>query len=52
MSFFSAHFVKPNYHVGFVEFFFFGVPIPICFLCLFGIDEFDVQVTVHRVKFL
>jgi hypothetical protein len=32
--------------------FFFGVSILIYFLCLFGIDEFDVRVTVHRNKFL
>jgi len=37
--------------VGFVQFFF-GVSILICFLCLFGIDEFYVRVTVHRNKFL
>jgi len=26
--------------------------ILICFLCLFGIHELDVQLTVHRDKFL
>jgi len=31
---------------------FFGVPKLICFLCLFGIDEFDVQVTVHLFGFI
>jgi len=36
---------------GFVRFFF-GVSILIYFLCLFGIDEFYVRVTVHRNKFL
>jgi len=47
----TLYFVIPYCRAGFVQFFF-GVPLLICFLCLFGIEEFDVQVTVHRDKFL
>jgi hypothetical protein len=46
-----AYFVIPYCRVCFVQFFS-GVSILTCFLCLFGIDEFYVHVTVHRNKFL
>jgi hypothetical protein len=48
---FSAYFITPYCRDDFVQFFF-GVSILICFLCLFGIDEFYVHVTVHRTNFL
>jgi len=49
--FFSAYLVIPYCPVCFVQFFS-GVSILICLLCLFGIDELYVHVTVHRKKFL